>query len=134
MGRQLANSYVDRYVSTLPHSTSTFMRHIFPSSRMYACTVTRTDVGSAVTHCGKTHGCYANTRVRVQGVCVEFIFAACTIRLHPCSNGWTTRTFECQNLCGTIRTESPLTLNVGSTPNNFRLTVTRFTGLRVTSH
>ena len=35
---------------------------------MYACTVTRTDVGSAVTRCGKTHGSYATTRARTGGV------------------------------------------------------------------
>ena len=133
MERQLPNSFVDRYVSTLTHSTSIFTRHIFPSSRMYTCTVARTDVGSAVPRCGKTHGSYANTRARVRGVCIESILVACTIRLHRCSNGWTTRTSEWPNRCGTIRTEPPLTLSVGSTPNNFRLTVTRFTGLQVTS-
>ena len=131
--RQLPNLSVDRYVSTLTHSTSIFTRHIFPSSRMYACTVTRIDVGSAVTRCGKTHGSYANTRARVREVCVESILVACTIRLHRYSNGWTTRTSEWPNRCGTIRTEPPSTLSVGSTPNNFRRTVTRFTGLHVTS-
>ena len=133
MERQLPNSFVDRYVSTLTHSTSIFTRHIFPSSRMYACTVTRIDIRSAVPRCGHTHGSYANTRVRVGGVCVDSILAACTIRLHRCSNGWTTRTSECPNRCGTIRTEPPLTLSVGLTPNNFRLTETRFTGLHITS-
>ena len=78
MERQLPNSSVDRYVSTLTHSTSIFTRHIFPSSRVYACTVTRTDVGSAVTRCGKTHGSYANTRARVRGMCVESILVACS--------------------------------------------------------
>ena len=81
----------------------------------------------------KGHGSYANTRARVRGMCVESILVVCTIRLHRCSNGWTTRTSEWPNRCGTIRTEPPLTLSVGSTPNNFRRTVTRFTGLRVTS-
>ena len=133
MESQLPNSSVDRYVSTLTHSTSIFTRHIFPSSRMYACTVTRIDVGSAVTRCGKTHGSYANTRARVREVCVESILVACTIRLHRYSNGWTTRTSEWPNRCGTIRTEPPSTLSVGSTPNDFRRTVTRFTGLHVTS-
>ena len=52
---------------------------------------------------------------------------------HWCSNVWTTRTSECPNRCGTIHTEPPLTLSVGSTPNNFRRTVTTFTGLHVTS-
>ena len=33
----------------------TFTRRIFPSSRMYACTVTRIDVGSVVTRYGNTH-------------------------------------------------------------------------------
>ena len=133
MERKLPNSFVDRYVSTLKHCTSVFTRHIFRSSRMYACTVTCIDVGSVVTRCGKTHGSYANTRVRVRGACVESILMACTIRLHRCSNGWTTRTSECPDRCGTIRTEPHLALSVGSTQNNFRLTVTRFTGLRVTS-
>ena len=133
MERQLPNSSVDHYVNILTHSTSIFTRHIFPSFRMYACTVTRIDVGSAVTRCRKMHGSYVNTRARVRGVCVESILVACTIRLRRYSNDWTTRTFECPNRCGTIRTEPPLTLSVGSTPNNFRLTVTRFTGLRVTS-
>ena len=55
-------------------------------------------------------------------VFVEFILAACTIRLYQCSNVWTTRTFECPNRCGTVCTEPPLTLSVGSTPNNFRRT------------
>ena len=103
------------------------------SSRMYASTVTRIDVGSTVSRCGKTHGSYANTRARVREVCVESILVACTIRLHRYSNGWTTRTSEWPNRCGTIRTEPPSTLSVGSTPNNFLRTVTRFTGLRVTS-
>ena len=68
------------------------------------------------------------------GVCVESILVACTIRLHRYLNVWTTRTFECPNRCGTIRKEPLLTLSVGSTLNNFRRTVTRFTGLRVSSH
>ena len=133
MERQLPNSFVARYVSTLTHSTSIFTRHIIPSSRMYACTVTRTDVGSVVTRCGKTHGSYATTRARVRGVCIASILVACTIRLHRGSNGWTTRTSEWPNRYGTIRTEPPSTLSVGSTPITFRLTVTGFTGLRVTS-
>ena len=58
----------------------------FPSSKMYACTVNRIDAGSAVTRCGKTHGRYVNTSARVRGMCVESILAACTIRLHQCSN------------------------------------------------
>ena len=78
----MPNSPVDRYVSTLTHYTSTFTRHIFPSSGMYACTVTRIDVGSVMIRCGHMHGSYANTRARVWGVCVESILAACTIRLH----------------------------------------------------
>ena len=133
MESQLPNSFVDRYVSTQKHSTSIFTRHSIPSSRIDACTVTRTDVGSVVTRCGKMHGRYATTRARVRGVCVESILVACTIRLHRCSNDWTTRTSEWPKRCGTIRTEPPSTLSVGSTPNTFRLTVTRFTGLRVTS-
>ena len=54
MERQLPNSFVARFVSTLTHSTSIFTVRIFPSSRIDACIVTRTDVGSAVTHYGKT--------------------------------------------------------------------------------
>ena len=104
----------------------------FPSSRMYACTVTRIDVGSAVTR-GHTHGSYANTRACVRGVCVESILVACTIQLHRCSNVWTKRTSECPIRCGSIRTEPPSTLSVGSTPNNVRRTVTTFIGLHVTS-
>ena len=127
------NWYVDRYAITLKQCISTFTRHIFPSFKRYACTVTRIDVGSAVTRYGKKHICCVGTSVRVRGVCVEYIPAACTIRLHQCSKVWTTRTFEWPNRCGTIRIESHLTLSVGSTPNNFRWTVTRSTGLRVTS-
>ena len=67
------------------------------------------------------------------GVCTESILVACTIRLHRCSNDWPTRTSEWPKRCSTIRTEPPSTLNVGSTPNTFRRTLTRFTGLRVTS-
>ena len=124
---------VRRSVCKYTHSTSIFTRRIFPSSRMYASTVTRTDVGSAVTRCGKMHGRCVDTRARVREACVESILAACIIRLHRCSNDWTTRTSEWPKRCGTIRTEPPLTSSVGSTPNNFRRTVTRFTGLRVTS-
>ena len=131
MESQLQNSFVARYVSTLTHSTSIFTGRIFPSSRIDASTVTRTDVGSAVTRCGKTHRVYATTRARVRGVCVESILVACTIRLHRCSNVWQTRTSEWPKRCSTIRNEPPS--SVGSTPNTFRLTVPRFTGLRVTS-
>ena len=49
---------------------------------MYACTVTRIDVGSAVTRYGIKHLCCADTSARVREVCVESIPAACTIRLH----------------------------------------------------
>ena len=133
MESQLQNSFVARYVSTLTHSTSICTGRIFPSSRIDACTVTRADVGSAVTRCEKTHGIYATTRARVRGVCAESILVACTIRLHRCSNAWPTRTSEWPKRCSTIRTEPPSTSSVGSTPNTFRLTVPRFTGLRVTS-
>ena len=54
------------------------------------------------------------------GECVESILAACTIRLHQCSNVLMTRTFEWLNHCATIRIELPLISNVDSTPNNFR--------------
>ena len=97
---------------------------------MYACTVTRIDVGSVVTR-GIKHLCCAGISAPARGVCIESIPAAFTIRLHRCSNVWTTRTFECPNLCGTIRTEPPLTLSVVSTPNNFRRTVKRSTARHV---
>ena len=106
----------------------------FPSSKMYACYVTCINVGSAATRYGNTHRNYVNTSARVRGVCVESILAACTIRLHQCSNVWTMTIFEWLNRCGTIRIEPPLTSSVGSTPNNFRRTVTSSTGLRATSH
>ena len=124
---------VRRSVCKYPDTTSISTGRIFPSSRIDACTVTRTNVGSAVTRCGKTHGVYATTRARVRGVCAESILVACTIRLHRCSNAWPTRTSEWPKGCSTIRTEPPSTSSVGSTPNTFRLTVPRFTGLRVTS-
>ena len=82
MESQLPNSSFDSYVITLTHSTSTFTRHIFPSSNVYACTVTRIDVGSAVTRCGNTQRSYAITSARVRVVCIESILAVCTIRLH----------------------------------------------------
>ena len=125
---------VDRYAITPKQCISTFTRHIFLSSKMYACTATRIDDGSAVTRYGKMHGRYVDTSARVRGVCIESILAACTIRLHRYSNVWTTRTFVWLNRCATIRIEPPLTSSVGSTPNNFRRTVTSSTGLRVTSH
>ena len=128
------NWSVDRYANTPKQCISTFTRHIFHSSKIYACTATRIDVGSAVTRYGKTHGRYIDTSVRVRGVCVESILVACTIRLHRCSNVWTTRTFMWLNRCATIRIEPPLTSRVGSILNNFRRTVTRSTGSRVTSH
>ena len=105
----------------------------FSSSRMCACIVTRTDVGNA-TRCGHTHGSYVSTRTRVRVTCVESFPAACTIRLRRYSNDWTTRTSEWTNRCDTTRTEPLLISSVGSTPNNFRLTATGFTGLRVTFH
>ena len=129
-----SNWSVDRYVTTPTQYISTFTRHIFPSYRMYACTLTRIDAGRAVTHYGIKHICYVGTSAHVREVCVESIPAACTIRLHQCSNVWTTRTFECPNRCSTIRTEPRLTLSFDSIPNNFRRTVTRSTGLRVMSH
>ena len=130
MERQLPNSFVFRYVITPSQLTSNITRHIFPSSKMYACTVTRTDVERAVPRFGNTHRSYASTSVLVRG-CVESILAAYTIRINPSSNVWTT--FECPNCWGTTRTEPPLTLSVCSTPNNFSRTETIFTGLRVTS-
>ena len=68
------------------------------------------------------------------GVCIESILVACTIRLHRCSNVWTTRTFAWLNRCATIRIEPPFTSSVGSTRNNFCRIVTRSTGWRVTFH
>ena len=98
---------------------------LFPSYRMYACTVTRLDVRSVVTRYGKAHiGC-ADKSARARGVCVESILAACAIRFRKCSNVWTMRTFECPNHCATIRTEPPLTFSDGSIPHNFRRTMTR---------
>ena len=76
--------------------------YIFPSSKMYACTVTRIDVGSAVTRYGIKRLCCAGTSACIREVCVVSIPAACTIRLHQCSYVWTTRTFECPNRCGAI--------------------------------
>ena len=120
------NWSVDRYAITPKQCISPFTTHIFHSSKMYACTATRIDVGSAVTRYGKMHGRYVDTSARVRGACVESILAACTIRLHQYSIVWTTRTFVWLNRCGTIRIEPPLTSSVGSTPNNFRRTVTRW--------
>ena len=60
---------------------------------MYACIVTRTDVGN-VTRCGHTHGSYVSTRARVRVVYDESFLAACTIRLRRYSKDWTTRTSE----------------------------------------
>ena len=127
MESRLANSSVDRYVITPTQCTSIFTRHIFPLSRMYACTVTRIVVKSVVTRYGKMHIDSVATSASVRGVCVESILAVCTIRLHQCSNVWKMRTFESPNRCATIRTEPPLTLSVGLT-HNFRWTVTRSTG------
>ena len=128
MERRLPNSSVDRYVITLTQCTSICMRRTFPTSKMYACSATRIDVERAVPPYGRAHGSCVDTSVRVRGVCVECILVACTIRLHQYSNVWTTPTFESLRRCGTIRTEPPLTLSVGSTPNNFRWTVKWFTG------
>ena len=122
------NSSVDHYIITPSHCTSTFTRHTFPISKMYACTVILIDVESVVTRCGNTHICCADTGARARGVCVESIQVACTIRPRQCSNVWTTRTFESPNLCGTTCTEPPLTLSVGLTPHNLCRTVTRSTG------
>ena len=103
---------VDRYASTPKQCISTFTRHIFHSSKMYACTATRIDVGSSVTLCGKKHLCCAAMSARVRGVCNESILVVCTIRLHRFSNVWTTRTFVGLNRCATIRIEPPLTSSV----------------------
>ena len=134
MVSRLPNWSVDRYASTPEQCISTFTKHIFHSSKMSACTVTRIDVGSAVTRYGIKHLCCADMSARARGVCIESILVACTIRLHRCSNVWTTRTFAWLNRCGTIRIELPLTSSVGSTRNNFRRIVTRSTGWRVTFH
>ena len=128
------NWSVDRYASTPKQCVSTFTRHIFHSSKMSACTVTRIDVGSAVTRYGKKHLCCVGMSARVRWVCIESILVACTIRLHRCSNVWTTRTFAWLNRCATTRIEPPLTSSDGSTRNNFRRIVTRSTGWRVTFH
>ena len=128
------NWSVDRYVRTPKQCISTFTRHIFHSSKMYACNATRIDVGSAVTRYRKTHGRDVDTSARVRGVCIESILVACTIRIHRCSNVWTKRTFVWLNRGATTRIEPPLTSTVVSTPNNFRRIVTRSTGSRVTSH
>ena len=104
---------VDRYASTPKQCISTFTRHIFHSSKMYACTATRIDVGSLVTPYGKKRLCCAGMSARVRGVCIESILVACTIRLHRCSNVSTTRTFVWLNRCATIRIEPPLTSRVG---------------------
>ena len=128
------NWSVDRYASTPKQCISTFTRHIFHLSKMSACTVTRIYVGSAVSRYGEMHGCYIDTSARAREVCIESILVACTIRLHRCSNVWTTRTFAWLNRCATTRIEPPLTSSVGSTQNNFRRIVTRSTGWRVTFH
>ena len=120
MVSRLPNWSVDRYASTPKQCISTFTRHIFHSSKMSACTVTRIDVGSVVTRYGKKRLSCANTSACVRGECVESILVACTIRLHRCSNVWTTRSFVWLNRCATILIEPPLTSSVGSTRNNFR--------------
>ena len=132
MVSRLPNWSVDCYANTPKQCISTFSRHIFHSSKMDACTVTRIDVGSAAPRYGIKHLCCLGTNARVQGVCVESILVECTIRLHRCSNVWTTRTFVWLNRCATIRIKPPLTSSVRSTRNNFRRTVTRSTGWRVT--
>ena len=59
---------VNRYAITPKQCISTFTRHIFHSSKMYSCTATRIDVGSAVTHYGKMPGRYVDTSARVRVV------------------------------------------------------------------
>ena len=84
--------------------------------------------------CGDSLWKEASKLRRHDRTCVESILVACTIRLHRCSNVWTTRTFAWLNRCATIRIEPPLISSVGSIRNNFRRTVTRSTGWRVTFH
>ena len=134
MVSRLPNWSFDRYASTPKQGISTFTGHIFYSSKMYACTATRIDVGSAVIRYGKKRLSCAGISAPVRGVCIESILVACTIRLYRCSNVWTTRTFVWLNHCTTTRIEPPLISGVGSTRNNFHRTVTRSTGLRVTFH
>ena len=53
---------------TQRHCTSTFTRPTFPTFKMYARTVTRIKVESAVTLYGNAHICNKNTSVRVRDV------------------------------------------------------------------
>ncbi len=61
------NWSVDRYAITPKQCISTFTRHIFHSSKMYACTTTRIDVGSAVTRYGIKHLCCEGMSAHVRG-------------------------------------------------------------------
>ena len=131
--RRPQNSSVDRCAIILTRCISIFTRHTFRTYKTFKCTAIPISVGSAARVCLKTRVNWTDTSARAREVCVGSILVACTIRLRRCSNVWTTRTSESPNRCGTIRTEPPLTLSVGSIRNNFLWTVTRSTGLRVTS-